>query len=652
MASLWEKLTTSRSPSTPGVGDYEGNVAPPVSGPNALVAPRSGSLTSGRLADDIEAKSDFYVPSVYQQLGFYSNFSTNTDGNTSFIPVTQTKANPKLFVVGIIPPSVNITGRLLDRSASVSNILGGLVSPESEPGTFDSRSTVDRIENGVAVAVPDGIRGSALPDSFWQSYVLMCDRLKTDPNALAAVLEKESHFDPKAQNIGKGRTAQGLCQFVRDTAVSDRVKMEPEVWDEFALLSAEEQLVYVERYFQGRSSGKGKDDLNVIVFGGNRNPDGSLYASKVQQENWIRDHPEDAGKFNNPERQALAVESNPKASLDGGLTIRKEGLAKNLAVFPSPSILERIRTAQDYIKRNNISSSGTNATTANATAPNWKAEGSQNASAAKKDIAKTAERDQLRDDLTNRFRQAQLAEIKATISAVEALRNAPPLRLLVNPTSFKISSEKVVSDGNWTRNGPIIEYWGENQDKLDASGKLAGFFSIDAVNPAPDAQGESPGLTRGARQYSASYQNFMSLYLLYRNNANVYTMAKDISDTKEIALNRLSMVGSMYIYYDDTMYIGSFDNFSITESDATPYSLEYNFQFTVRATFLLDRPSANTVDSSNFTSRRMVLPTTTPSVGPEDYSSVPLPPGTVVTQESQIVAASPDPLADLESVNL
>jgi len=224
-----------------------------------------------------------------------------------------------------------------------------------------------------------------------------------------------------------------------------------------------------------------------------------------------------------------------------------------------------------------------------------------------------------------KYQNAQRAEIANTVKALNALRDAPPLRLLVNPSSFKISSEKIVSDGNWTRNGPIVEHWGENQDKIEASGKVAAFFAIDAASPNPNAEGQSPGLTRGARQYSASYQNFLSLYLLYRNNANLYTTGQDNSDSKTNFLNRLSLVGSMYVYYDNTLYVGSFDNFNITESETSPYTLEYNFQFTVRATFLLDGPPMYEPQAQQFLSKRMVLPTTSQPVGDEDYSSVPLP---------------------------
>ncbi len=166
---------------------------------------------------------------------------------------------------------------------------------------------------------------------------------------------------------------------------------------------------------------------------------------------------------------------------------------------------------------------------------------------------------------------------------MDKIRNTPPLKLLVNPTSFKVSSDKILSDGNWVRNGPVLEHWGNGQDKIDGSGKVAGFYAIDT------AHGATPGLSRTARFYSASYQNLLSLWLLYKNNGALYLdLAKITNNLNETT--RLSVVGSIYIYYDGILYFGSFDNFNLTESDSGPFTLEYTFQFTVRSAFLLDRP--------------------------------------------------------------
>ena len=170
----------------------------------------------------------------------------------------------------------------------------------------------------------------------------------------------------------------------------------------------------------------------------------------------------------------------------------------------------------------------------------WVDQGSANASAANKDSSKTVNLEDLnKSALGQKFQRAQLNEILATQIALNTIRNTPPLQLLVNPQNFKISSEKIISDGGFTREGPIIEHWGEQQDKLEASGKLAAFMAVDANPPiASGPTGGGPGLTRVARNYSASYQNFLSLYLLYRNNGGLYV--KGLEDN---LLTRLSLVG-------------------------------------------------------------------------------------------------------------
>jgi hypothetical protein len=601
----------------------ESKVFPPISSANALFS-RRGPNAGTSIIDEIENASDYYGPSVYQLLNFYSSYEPQTDDNTSFIPVTQAKSNPKLFVVGVLPPSVNITGRLLDRSASLGSITG-------DPEVMDvpeGRDVAVGEEDGVVIPSDSGTKGADLPDTFWHSYVQMCDRLKVDPLEMAAVIEKESHFNPNAQNKGPKSEqpravpiAQGLCQFIRTTATSSRIGMDEATWNTFCLLSAEEQLPYVESFYKGRAKGKTKEDLNIITFGGHKNPDGSLYASAEAQASWIAAHPEDAGKFNKPEKQDKATKQNSGAVDDKG-RITRETLAKNLQGFPSRSIRERIEAARTYLSQNPPveppvespveTAESVTAWATNEVNSNWASEGSPNATVAKKEQSKTAGLpDTARDRLGRRYQAAQSAEIKQTIQAIDTMRNAPPLRFLVNPSTFSVRTEKIVSDGNWTRNGPIVEHWGENQDKIEASGKVASFFSIDANSPNPDADG-GPGLTRGARQYSAGYQNFLSLYLLYRNNANIYSSGQ------------LSMVGSMYIFYDDTLYFGSFDSFNVTESDTAPYTLEYNLEFTVRATFLLDRPATYSREAAAFiSSKGGPLPTTNPSQLLEDFSEVP-----------------------------
>jgi hypothetical protein len=120
------------------------------------------------------------------------------------------------------------------------------------------------------------------------------------------------------------------------------------------------------------------------------------------------------------------------------------------------------------------------------------------------------------------------------------------------------------------------------------------------------------GLNRFNRRLSNSFRELNSLFLIYRNNGAVYqrtTMRpSDKSNTQtrliqvskipkitdrvntvvENPKNRIILMGSVYIYYDQTIYEGSFDEFSIEEISEKPFSLDYSFKFTVRYKYYLD----------------------------------------------------------------
>ena len=226
-------------------------------------------------------------------------------------------------------------------------------------------------------------------------------------------------------------------------------------------------------------------------------------------------------------------------------------------------------------------------------AGNWKGKGSL--AAAKAHLDKLEGTDAKAAALGKVYLAAQNAMILEAQAALDAMKRIPPLQMLVNPQKFGIKGAKIVNDGNWGRVGPIIEHWGDDQDKISASGKLAGFYALMTAPPsAPAAPGQAatsessgvPGLTRSARNFTKSWQNFQSLFLLYRNNAGLYLTDHLNSGEKT---NNLAMLGSIYIYYDNILYTGSFDTLTLTENDTAPFSAEYSFEFTVRAAFTLDR---------------------------------------------------------------
>lgn len=155
-------------------------------------------------------------------------------------------------------------------------------------------------------------KGGNLPDSFWIKFVEMCKRLGVSPYELASVINNESGFNASARNFAAGPNkppvAQGLTQFIKNTAVRG-FGMSEDLWKQYYKLSAEEQLPWVEKYFQGKAKGKNAGDLYLMNFGGFKNPDGSIYASKAAQEAFKKIHPD--AVFQSPNYQQKAIEQNP-----------------------------------------------------------------------------------------------------------------------------------------------------------------------------------------------------------------------------------------------------------------------------------------------------------------------------------------------------
>jgi hypothetical protein len=177
-----------------------------------------------------------------------------------------------------------------------------------------------------------------------------------------------------------------------------------------------------------------------------------------------------------------------------------------------------------------------------------------------------------------------------------------------------------------------VEHWGENQPTVSASGRLAGFYALDTNVSGAGSPGNGPGLTRAARNFSKAYENFLSLYFIYKNNGAIYIPEEF---TENATRQVLAMLGSVYIYYDNTLYIGSFSSLNVQESDDKPYGLQYDFEFSVRAKWLLDRQTdpkltyGNTAifakDSGEIPSSSVEFNPADPTVSAEDEVKIPVP---------------------------
>ena len=187
-------------------------------------------------------------------------------------------------------------------------------------------------------------------------------------------------------------------------------------------------------------------------------------------------------------------------------------------------------------------------------------------------------REEVRDTVMEESREVQESRnpgdpVRLLRRQIQHMRQLEPLVMYVNPAEFSVSYQHVISDGNRTRNGFTIEHWGLEQPTISASGSIgATYISKDLANGK-----KGGGVTRTLRRGSAAFQEFMSLFNAYKNNAYIFNMDR-----------RISMVGAVKIYYDDFIYTGSFDSFSISEAEDQPYTLEYSFDFVVRFEHRID----------------------------------------------------------------
>ena len=579
---------------------------PKAKAPNALIY------------QQIEESSDYYPPALYAALlSYYPNLQLQPDSlSTQFIPLTavrdnRQKGSSKQFVIGIIPPSANVTGKLLDRSSSVAatagivaEFKGARVEDIAPPSIENAPQKGTKTSWGVADP-------NVLGDGFWADYVSMCLRLGVKPEELAAVIYTESGFNPGATaKSGPNSKAKGLIQNLESTMTrGPNPLMTKEQWEKYGDLPAEDQLYFIEKCLtKARIRGKDRVGIHIAIFGGysETNPNGILYASTEYQDRYISIESlkiQDqliAGQITTPESIALQTKLSKtfkdatfqNMAYDYNKNLDKTGQGaifaadfKGLDTGPPGSFLAAIEQAKG--SANAAALFGNPFLDSEGVRKPWVDDGSPAAAEIRAQLNKIAKTGLNATELGEQFQAAQRSAIVATQLGLEKMRKTPPLRMLVNPKSFSVKGEKITSDGNWGRNGPIIEHWGDNQDKISGSGTVSGFYALAGAVPGSDSGSNGPGLTRMGRNFSASYQNFMSLYLLYRNNAGLY-LPDDTQPDKRL---NLSLVGSVYLYYDTIIYIGSFDSFNITEDDTKPFSLDYSFEFTVRAAFLLDRPT-------------------------------------------------------------
>ena len=157
------------------------------------------------------------------------------------------------------------------------------------------------------------------------------------------------------------------------------------------------------------------------------------------------------------------------------------------------------------------------------------------------------------------------ALIPMSFSIADRDNNRLTLTMLVNPSNLNHGKTSSVYT-DYTRNGYVSQVWGPNQDLITSTGKTAAFMV------------EGAGLTNIARRRSFSYANFLGLLYSYRNNGYQFL---DPTDFK-VALTRvINVIHGVELSYDNHLFMGHFNNFTIDEAAERPFLFDYNFEFVI-----------------------------------------------------------------------
>lgn len=613
-------------------------------------APNTGAATGNRVYRQIEQSADYYEPSIYSALTFCRTLDHGqTSLDQDFVPLTpsayklgDSKQKGLMFVVGLMPPTSNISGRYLDRSGTVGQLKGTGITYELSSEEAAAAPTGSSQYGGRIVTAP----GYTIPLGTGKSDIGAGVPNGVDCGGKIAVEVNQENKQKRNFNCGTQLSMREMYQGLHDAYVR-KFKREPtpteiqiitaHCWRETSGYLPANNPGYLGNFTfrPGDPTNVGFQDAPGKVRGFlafktpaegfdayfartavGRNPNvlaaaqqgdilgfltslaqGEYFGEPLDQ--YYNNHGKGGGY---PAILSQVANAIPEAGLGSGKDLPKN--VPDACGFKETTDQYRKRTQAQTVKGSDALPVGDPARISrfnknspygsdcplegavdrggDGTTGGWATGGSKQADAKRKQEEKTAQLRADREKFGRDLMDAQASYVQAAQVALETMKAMPPLRMLVNPTQFSVQGEKVISDGNQSRDGFIVEHWGDGQDKVEGSGVVAGFYSAD-INDA-----RAPGLGRTARTWSASFQNFLSLWLLYRNNGGMW-----LPENKESIKTYLSVLGSIYIYYDGVLYLGSFDSFDLTETDDKPHSLEYSFSFTVRAWFLLDRQDDN-----------------------------------------------------------
>lgn len=130
----------------------------------------------------------------------------------------------------------------------------------------------------------------------------------------------------------------------------------------------------------------------------------------------------------------------------------------------------------------------------------------------------------------------------------------------VNPMSFAETFTKKV-ERIQTRGGFVEQHWGDELTEISVDQSTGAFVNLYT------------GLSSVLRQRTIAWDRYRDLYDLYRNNGSVYD-----------PFGNIVLQGWIMLMFDRGTYIGTFRNFSVEETDDSPFAFKISWTFKVEHT--------------------------------------------------------------------
>lgn len=169
------------------------------------------------------------------------------------------------------------------------------------------------------------------------------------------------------------------------------------------------------------------------------------------------------------------------------------------------------------------------------------------------------------DGSLNQNRTPVVFDVLGPDWSTSVLPDGVRLVLHCNPSSLRVNRQRQV-ERIQTLGGFVEQHWGDSVISLSAEGSTGAFVraytGLSNVTSF-DAAG-------GSRRETIAYDKFLDLLALFHSNGAIYD-----------ASGNVALQGCVKITFDEGVYLGWFNQFTVTENAERPFVFNVSFDFTV-----------------------------------------------------------------------